>query len=105
MKIKAIKGVKRIVIPEQAEAAALPAGVYVVKSGKRKRKKLSKSTRLFEKIARRAARVQLAIAENYLERHERSNRKKRDGWARDLGYNLLRAQEKGAKQFKLSSLL
>ncbi len=90
--IKAFKGVKRIVIP-QAQGLGPAAGSYVMKGRKRKHKKLSKSTTLFEKIARRTARVQRAISNDYLVRHNRSNRKKRDGWLRDLGYNIFRAQQ------------
>lgn len=59
-------------------------------AGPRKRKQ-SKMVRPVEKSLRKAVRRQLDIAQLYLARHERSNRRKRDGWLKDLPRNIYRA--------------
>jgi len=72
---------------------------------KRKSKKKSKGLlRFFERYARRRAKADLSGAETYLSRHRRSNKKRRDGWIRDFGYNILRSRRKGDKKIKLSKL-
>jgi hypothetical protein len=59
-------------------------------AGPRKRKQ-SKVVRPLERGLRKAMRRQLDIAQLYLARHERSNRRKRDGWLKDLPLNVYRA--------------
>lgn len=107
LEFKLSKAVKRIVIPQQAAASTttggLTPGVYVLKH-KKKRKKLSKGSRFLEKLMRHGARAQRKTTDNYLYRHNRSNRKKKDGWLRDLSNNLSRSSNKGRKSFKLSKL-
>ncbi|WP_437670511.1 hypothetical protein [Sorangium sp. So ce131] len=79
-------------------------GAYVLKH-KKKRKKLSRGSRGFERLARRLARANIRSSDAYLDRHRRSNRKKRNGWLRDLSYNIMRSNRKGQKSLKLSKLL
>ncbi len=71
---------------------------------RQKRKKLSKGTRVFEKLTRGLARANIRGGNEYLYRHRRSNRKRRDGWLRDLSENLMRGNRKGRKKLKLSKL-
>ncbi|HVK64471.1 MAG TPA: hypothetical protein VM694_08355 [Polyangium sp.] len=100
-----IKGVKRIVIPQSAQLATNNGAVIEIKGKRRsKRKKQSKSLKLVEKMARRSGRSGGSIIEQYLKRHNRSNRKKKDGWLKDLSKNSLNAINKGRKRFKLSAL-
>jgi hypothetical protein len=102
-----IKGVKRVVIPKSAQAAQLAAGGALVQiKGKksRKRKKQSKSTKLLEKIARRGMVSGGSVFDQYLKRHKRSNRKKKDGWLKDFSKNSFAAMRKAPKRFKLSKL-
>lgn len=70
--------------------------------GKRKGTRL---LRPLDRVTRRMARAQETAAATYLERHERSNASKRDGWLRDLGNNVYRASRKGQKALKLDRLL
>ncbi|MDI3284218.1 hypothetical protein [Polyangium sp. 15x6] len=104
MEIRRIKGIKRIVIPQAAQAAGASTGPIVIKGKKSKRRKLSRSSRLMEKITRRSARANRAVLDQYLARHNRSNRKKKNGWLKDLSKNMFAAGRKGRKSFKLSSL-
>lgn len=99
-----IKGVKRIVIPRSTQLAAGNGTVIEIKGKKRKQKKQSKGVKFLEKIARRSARSGGSIYDQYLKRHRRSNRKKKDGWLKDLSKNTFNAVRKGRKRFKLSSL-
>jgi hypothetical protein len=52
------------------------------------RKKQSKMLRPLERRIRRLARRESRALSMYLALHDRSNRKKRNGWIRDLGRNL-----------------
>lgn len=77
-------------------------GERVVVKAKRKRKKQSKGLiRIWERIVRQTAKSAAKTAETYEDRHERSNRKRRDGWLRDYSYNMLRAGWRGRRAFKL----
>lgn len=65
---------------------------------KKKKKKNRKSTiglRQAEVFLRRFAEAQQSFMDSYLARHNRSRRKKRDGWLIDSPGNVFRATEKG----------
>lgn len=101
VKTKLPKSIKRITI---LSAKPAEAGGMVVKK-KRKKKKQSKGVmKLFERLARRSADANGSTSDSYLSRHRRSNKKRRDGWMRDYGYNWVRANRKGGKKFKISKL-
>jgi len=100
--IRISKGIKRITIPQSVSGQ--PTLVYKAK-GKKKRKKQSRGLRGLEKLLRRGAKSQETYADAYLRRHKRSNRKKRDGWMKDLASNMVRAQDKSRKKLKLNRLL
>ncbi|AKT38850.1 hypothetical protein [Chondromyces crocatus] len=101
------KSVKRITILKTLDQPALGGGLGRIEvKRKRKNKKQSKGlTRILERLARGQAKSSAKTAEAYLDRHRSSNKKRRDGWLRDLSYNLLRARRKGGKAFKLSDAL
>jgi len=101
---KLSKAVKRIVIPQQAATGGVSPGVYVLKGKKKKKKKTSKENRFLEKLVRHGARANRRTADEYLSRHNRSSRKKKNGWLRDLSNNISRSGRKGRKSFKLSKL-
>ena len=62
------------------------------------------ATKLLEKLTRRSMRSSRSYFDTYLDRHNRSNRKKKDGWLKDMAENVAKAGKKGRKRFKLSSL-
>ena len=96
-----IKGIKRIIIP----ASAQPSGVVIKLTGKRrKRRKQSRGFKILEKLARRSAKSHGTTYDQYLKRHKRSNRKKKDGWIKDWTKNAFNAVRKGRKRVKMSSL-
>ena len=106
VKTKLPKGLKRIIILKRDENATLSGGVdRIVVEKKSKKKKQSKGLiGVVERLARRSAESSSLTADSYLSRHRRSNRKRRDGWLRDLGYNVLRSRRKGDKEIKLSKI-
>ena len=59
--------------------------------GGRKAKKQSKALRPLERFIRKLVRRRLETAQNYLSRHQRSNRRRKDGWLKDLPKNVVRA--------------
>jgi hypothetical protein len=96
--------IRRIVKLERDERGHLgPVEIYRRDSGGKR-----KGTRLMrplDRAVRRLARAQEEAATVYLERHDKSNTKKRDGWLRDLGNNVYRASRRGQKELKLERLL
>jgi hypothetical protein len=67
----------------------------------RRRRRGSKRLRPFEKAVRRMSRAQGTMADDYLSRHERSNRRKKNGWMKDLGKNVSRSSRKGLRKMKI----
>ncbi len=78
--------------------------VYRVKNKKNKKKKGTAGLRFIEKLFRRNARANATMTTEYLDRHKRSNRKRRDGWLSDLPVNMFRARRKGSKRLRLARL-
>jgi len=66
-----------------------------------KKKKGTKKLRPLERSFVRATEGLRTFADDYLARHDRSNEKKKNGWVRDLGYNLYKADRKGMKKLKV----
>ena len=78
--------------------------VRTVLSQKKQKRRVSKRWRKMDKMLRRLNEAQQTAASDYLRRHERSNRKKKNGALKDLGKNLMRSQRKGRKKLKVRFL-
>ncbi|NUQ76332.1 MAG: hypothetical protein HUU21_22570 [Polyangiaceae bacterium] len=65
---------------------------------KKKKRKVSGWLKPMEKRDRRIAEATVAFGNELLSRHERSNKKRRNGWLRDAPLNVLRAQRKAIKK-------
>jgi hypothetical protein len=66
-----------------------------------KKSKGSRKVRALERPVVNTAKGLREFAEAYLERHDRSNEKKKNGWVRDFGYNLYKADRRGMKKLKV----
>jgi len=66
-----------------------------------RRRRVSKRYRPADKALRRLARAQRAAADEFLERHDRANRRKRNGGVKRLARNAVKAARKGAKQLRI----
>ena len=76
-------------------------GVLVYKlTGKKKKKKTSKVLRPLERLVRRTMMAGETFNSNFLDRHNRSRKKKKDEWIRKLDRNVFRAARKGSKKIK-----
>ena len=70
-----------------------------------KKKKQTKGLRPVERLVRSVADANEAYGSSYAGRHRRSNKKRKDGWIRDLTVNVSKAANKGRKELKLSRIL
>jgi len=84
------------VLAVDPEGTLRTAAVY-----QRKRRRSSKQYRGIEKLVRRMAEANRDASENYLDRHARSNEKKKDGWLKKFKPNSQKARRKGWKKLKL----
>jgi hypothetical protein len=95
-----ITGLKGLKIRRIVRVSSTDGGARVVDTIYRKRNKKKKQSRGLkgpERVTRRIARAERSAVGRYLDRRKRSNRKRRDGWARDHGVNMMRAVRKGMK--------
>lgn len=97
------KNIVRVVRLERDQAGNWSP--VVLHETKTKRKKSKGPLRSIERVVRRVARAQQAFADSYLDRHNGSNQKKRDGWMSDMPVNVLRASGKGMKKLQIAKLL
>jgi len=78
--------------------------VYKVKK-KKKKKRRSREMKGIERMVRRGAMADSGFSKRYLREHRKSNRKKKDGWARDFSDNIYKAGKRGRKKLKIRRLL
>lgn len=69
------------------------------------KRKVSRMYRPYERMLRRWVEAQQVFAETYLDRHERSTRKKRDGYSRDFWENMDKSRRKAQKRLRLSKII
>jgi hypothetical protein len=72
----------------------------VIYKSKKKKAKLSRWLRPIERLQRRGLEAQQAYSSELLERHQRSNRKRRNGFLRDGLLNVSHAQRKAMKKLR-----
>jgi len=97
------KSVRRITVL-QRDGTGATTSIVLYKRG-RKKKKSSRLMKPVEKLARTVADASDAATGTYLRRHKKSNRKRKDGWVRDLPNNIVRATTKAAKEIRPAALL
>jgi hypothetical protein len=72
--------------------------VYRRRSAQGRKKRGSKELRVPERAVDQLARASQAFTASYSDRHSASNRRKKDGWLRDLNDNLYRAARSANRQ-------
>ena len=98
-----IKGVKHIVVFQASEDGSLvKAAEYRKSKGKRKR---SRALRQTERNVRKLNNAMRTLVDEIDSRHERSTRKKKDGWLRDAPKNTIRAQQKAFKKLRKITII
>jgi len=91
------KFIKGIVIIKAATKRLGPTIDRLELVPKRRRRRSRGALRILERIVLRRARVRARVAREYRILHRRSNRKRRNGWLRELAYNRLRAARKAGR--------
>ena len=108
MQVKTVKvtGVKRYPVQSvlKVETEADGSVIRTTLSKSRTKRRVSRRWRGVDKALRRISLAQETTAEEYRQRHDRSNRKKKNGAIRDLGKNMVRSMRKGRKKLKLRFL-
>ena len=95
--------VRRITIFDRDVAGNLrPVVIY---NRRNKKKKQTKGLEPIERLVRTVADANDAMASTYVRRHRRSNRKRRDGWLRDVLVNVSKAGDKGRKELQDTRVL
>ncbi len=84
---------KAVVLQSEGNFSSLPRTLSGSRP-KKKKKKQSAALKPFEKYVRTMAERSNKATSEYLERHERSNRKKKDGWIKDFPKNYSKAMSK-----------
>jgi hypothetical protein len=88
--------VRRITVLNRDESGnVVPVVVY---AKKRKKSKQTEALKPIERLARRVAEANSAAAATYLASHQKANKKRRNGWVRDMQLNFVRAGRKGLKK-------
>lgn len=96
------KSVRQITVLQRDQAGVVaPVVVFKRSRGKKKGTKL---VRPIERIARSLAEASDAATGTYLSRHKKSNRKRRDGWVRDVPTNLAKAGRNAFKEVRPAAL-
>lgn len=90
-RIASVDGVKFVVIDP---SGARQSGAIIEDLGETK--KQSRALKPVEKRVRKALRAQLRSLNVYLSLHDRSNRKRKNGWLRDLTSNMNKARRKSS---------
>ena len=67
---------------------------------KRRKKRVSRAARPIERVVFHQLEGGDAFSSDLLRRHRRSRRKRRNGWLRHAGTNVLKAQQKGWKKLR-----
>jgi hypothetical protein len=98
------KKVRRVTVLEHNASNGQVTPVVLFRGGKKNRK-TTRMSRPLERTIRRWADAHSEMADTYLSRHNKSTRKRRDGWVRDLNLNLTRAGRKGFKRLRVKRWL
>ncbi len=98
MDLRMSKAVEEIILLREDDR-----GRSITRTVYRRRKKKKKGTGALDKIGdavRDMVSGQRDAANQYLRKHDESNREERDGWVRDLSYNVFRATRRGLKKVR-----
>ena len=91
------KGVRKVISVEtDSDGTRTVTTMY-----RKKKPKKHSNFGAVEKIARSAGTGVRTLGDEYVARHDKSNREKTDGWFRDLPYNVYRATRKATKKLQL----
>jgi len=89
------RAVRRITIVNSTPSGGTTTTqLHVSRRRRRRSRRVSRRLRPQERLTRRVMQAISEAARTYLRNHDRSNRRRRDGWKRDINRNLARAEER-----------
>lgn len=97
------KAVRRITVFDRDATGSLRP--VVLFNRRRKKKKQTRGLRPLERSMRAVADAFDVYGSTYAKRHRRSNRKRKDGWLRDMVQNVAKAGDKSRKELGVSRIL
>jgi len=74
--------------------------VRTIYSKNRKSRKGTEPVRSLGRLVRKVVSSYESGLKTYLDRHDESNRDKKDGWLRELSYNVYRATRRGSRKLR-----
>lgn len=96
------KSVRRITVLQRDQTGAVnPVVVFKRRRGKKKSRRL---VRPFERATRSLVEAGDAATGSYLKGHKKANRKRRDGWVRDVPSNVVKASRKAVKEIRPAAM-
>lgn len=104
MDLRLPSSVRKVTVLQQGpDGQVTPVVVY--RSTQKNKKKQTRLLKPFEKAVRQFAKAERTWAQSYLDRHDESNRSRRDGWVRDVTFNVSKAAAKAGRQLRLDRWL
>jgi hypothetical protein len=97
------RSIRRITVLRQDPSGGVAVETVYRRSGRKK--KTTPLLRPLENATRRIADAQSRATQSYVVRHNRSNRKRRDGWIVDFPSNVLYASQKGTRALRLNRFI
>lgn len=97
-KMSLSKSIRKITVLRGNAKTGTASPVVIYERKESKKKSRNGLTKMIERGVRQAAQVQRDVAGEYVARHEKSAKKKKDGWMIDLPQNIQRATRKGVKK-------
>lgn len=88
--------VRRITILNRDDAGNIVPVVVFDKA--RKKKSGARALKPVERLARRVVEASSIATAQYLKAHKKANRKRKNGWMRDLNLNVVQAGRKGLRK-------
>jgi hypothetical protein len=86
----------RSVVKVQREGDGSVTRTVLSEEGKRRRRKVSRPLRRVDRGLRKITKLENVASSEYLRRHDRSNRRKKNGALKDLGKNMRKALREGS---------
>jgi hypothetical protein len=98
MNVRMTRGVEEVIVLRRDESGRLRTRTIYQRHTKKKKGTPPVST--IGRVVRKMVSGYESAAKVYLTRHDESNRKKSDGWLRDLPYNTFRAARRGFRKVR-----
>jgi len=94
------RAVRRIIVLTPTTAPRVVQPVVLYEKKPRRPRRVSRLLRPLEAAVRKTSEAERAAMDTYVELHNRSNERKRNGWLRDMGRNVYKAFRAARKRLR-----